>query len=229
VRRLVALLTTAFALTGASPALANHIRDPDAPPGAPTTWLPDERWVDARWLPFDEEQLRAELGFATYRQFHDVLVAERPLADVARLRGLSLSRLASTLIAGRGTRRVPPAELRRRTVKTLTQPHLAAHMFTHHFHNSAIVTAAPAIFGIAPARYVSLMQTQLVCPLDVGARRGRPRKTVQEAALAALHARNRRGVRRGATSAEQAAAFDFAARAAVDHWLRSNEHGVPLR
>lgn len=225
-RRLALLIAVAASLTGASPALAYH-PDPAAPRGAPPYWLPEERWVDARWLPFEEARLLTELDLS-YRQFLTILRAERPLAAVARRRGVPPSRLTAKLLGWRGRTGTPVTVLWSRTARVLTQPHLAAHMFTHSFHNSAIRRAAPSIFGISPERYLSEISTELVCPLDIARRRGRSRRTVQERTLAALRARNDLGVRRGAMPASQAAAFDFAARLAFDDWLVRNVHGKPL-
>ncbi|HEX8123162.1 MAG TPA: hypothetical protein VF549_18060 [Solirubrobacteraceae bacterium] len=229
-RPLLVLLAFAVLLTACPSAGADaRVPDPDAPAGAQWNWLPDEDWVDARWLPFDQQRLLDALGMR-YDDFRDdVLRTEAPIAAAARRRGLTVSALATRLLAGRRPTRTRLRELRRRTIKVLTQQHLADHVFTHNFHNSAITRAAPAIFGISSGAYLGTMRTKLVCPLSLGRRYGRSREHVETATLAALRARNRAGVRRGATTARQAAVFDFSARAAVVHWLLSNEDGQPLR
>ncbi len=219
---LVVLLLLALA----APATAYH-PDPDAPPGAPAVWLPDEPWVDHRWLPFEQRTLLEQLG-VDYEAFHDVLVREQPLADFARERGLEPAVLVARLLAWRRNGATPLTEMRRRTWKVLTQPHLAAHVFTHHFHDSALVRAAPSIFGITPQRYDQLMTSEMLCPLDLARRYGRSRVAVQTRTLAALRAAQRAGVRRGAMPAAQEETFAFSARVAFTHWLTSNVHGRPL-
>jgi hypothetical protein len=233
--RLVLLVTLALLLcTGSAAAvdlgpnkLPGAVPDPDAPAGAQWYWLPDETWVDQRWLPFEEERLMAELGI-DYARLVELLREARPLAETAKDRGLPTSLLMDRLLAWSDAPGPQHRELRRRTYKTLTQPHLAQHVFTHEFHNSSITRAAPTIFGIAPDRYVDEMRTGLVCPLDVGRRNGRGKAHVRARTLATLRASAWRGVRRGAMPPAQAARFAHHQRFAVANWLVSNEHGTPI-
>src|SRR5689334_7685532 len=145
-RLLVALvvLGNAVSLSVAAPASA---ADPDAPPGAPPTWLPDTPWVLDHWLPYDETRLYAILGV----QRRDVMAWVRDeshtLGDLARRRGADPRTLPRRLVGPRGTR--SPAvyrELLRRAGKTLTQPHLSHHMWGHLFHVGALIHAEPTIF-----------------------------------------------------------------------------------
>ncbi|HEX8206066.1 MAG TPA: hypothetical protein VF587_08415 [Solirubrobacteraceae bacterium] len=203
------------------------VPDPDAPAGAQWYWLPEERWVDQRWLPFEEDLLMAELG-VDYAELIELLREARPLAETARDQGLPTTLLMDRLLAWSDARGPQQRELRRRTYKTLTQPHLGQHMFTHEFHNSSIQRAAPSIFGMTPERYVAEISTELVCPIDVGRRHGRTKLHVREQTLAALRASARRGVRRGWMPPGQGERFAHHQRIAVADWLTSNVHGVPI-
>ena len=144
-----------LAATGASSALAEG-PDPDAPPGAPPSWLPDEQWVKEHWLPYDETQLESRLGvsYADLRKWMNK--NPRPLAVLIRQHELDPRRLASDLVRP-ARARVSPAlyrELQRRALRTFTQQHLADHMFGHLFHQASWQRRVDVIFGV-PNREVA--------------------------------------------------------------------------
>src|SRR3954451_3786480 len=112
-----------------------------APPGAPAHWLPPEDWVYNHWLPYDEGRLYALLGVTRgdiWRQLRD---DHHNLAELARAHGWpSPERLAAALVAPRAGE-VSPATLRvlrARALRTITQGHLAQHLFFHSLHQFTI-------------------------------------------------------------------------------------------
>lgn len=131
--RLVALLALLCAL--AAPAAAH---DSDAPRGADHRWLPAETWVQKHWLPYDEARLYELLGVDTPAVFRWLSNDHRTLAQLARRRGVSPRTLAKRLLDPRRAD-LSAREyrvLRSRAQRTLTQGHLAQHMFFHVFHGS---------------------------------------------------------------------------------------------
>src|SRR5215210_3886073 len=106
--------------------------DSEAPPGAPPHWLPGERWVMQHWLPYDEQRLYALLGVdrgVIWRLLRD---DTRSLAQLGQERGWEPSALARELVApwrGRLRDSARLAVLERRALRTLTQGHLAQHIF----------------------------------------------------------------------------------------------------
>src|SRR6476619_6565146 len=117
--------------------IVTHSPDSDAPARAPAHWLPPEAWVYNHWLPYDEGRLYALLGVTRgdiWRQLRD---DHHNLAELARAHGwTSLDKLASALVAPRAGE-VSPATLRvlrARALRTITQGHLAQHLFFHSLH-----------------------------------------------------------------------------------------------
>jgi hypothetical protein len=92
-------------------------------------------------------------------------------------------------------------ELRRRTVRVLTQGHLAQHVFFHYFHGT--VERSRRIFGVHPKVYQRLRQRGLT-PVEVGRRGGRSPAHVRREMEVLLRLIADRGVRRRAHSREQA-------------------------
>jgi hypothetical protein len=152
---------TALALTGALGlcAATNAIaHDSLAPPGAAHNWLPGEEWVYRHWIPFDEQMLEDALGLER-RELEAYLYDDHhALAGLARARGVDPERLADHLVAP-WQPIVDPAHvamLRDRTMRLLTQGHLAQHVFFHVFHGLDVGAAAPLAFGVSAQRYREL-------------------------------------------------------------------------
>lgn len=135
-RRLASLLVL-LALGGPSVAGA---ADSLAPPGAPAHWLPNERWVKEHWLPYDEGRLYALLHITRSQLWHQLRDDTRNIAELGRARGWSASRLAVALVAPRASSvsAAQLAGLRARAVRTLTQGHMAQHLFFHSLHEFAV-------------------------------------------------------------------------------------------
>src|SRR3954463_6766864 len=105
--------------------------DPQAPPGAPPHWLPNERWVMQHWLPFDEARLYALLHSSRGEVWRWLRDDTRTLADLARAKGWDPAALARELVSPwNGTLRDPRklATLEARALRTLTQGHLSQHI-----------------------------------------------------------------------------------------------------
>src|SRR4051794_23525100 len=88
--RLVRLLLPVFACAGLlSPTVARAaVPDSAAPAGAPPTWLPKERWVAERLLPFDEARLYALIGLDRVQVHNDLEQTGRSLNEFAAERGV---------------------------------------------------------------------------------------------------------------------------------------------
>src|SRR3954466_1286404 len=171
-----------------------------APAGAPAHWLAPEDWVYNHWLPYDEGRLYALLAVTRgdiWRQLRD---DRHNLAELARVHGWpSPAKLAAALVAPRRGQ-VTPAMLRvleARALRTITQGHLAQHLFFHSLHQFAIPSEAPDIFGVTDARFRVLRRGEQ-SPLDVGRVHGRSPSQIQALAAAVLRGRVRAGTRSGA-------------------------------
>ena len=221
-RRLLVLALAALAgsLTPAAPAAA---QDSEAPPGASPRWLPCEEWVMYHWVPFDERRLFALLGVGrpvVLRWMRDD--GHHTVAGLARRRGRDPRRIADELVApwrGRVSAE-HEAELRRRTMRTLTQGHLAQHLLFHTFHHPAIALRARGLFGLPALDY---QRARLLgrSPAVIGAARGRSRREVARSALAVLRASGAEGVTRGWMPRAQAIRQLRRQRAGLAHWLDS--------
>ena len=125
-----------------------------APEGSPHTWLPQEDWVAYHWIPFDEQTLKRALGLRG-RELEAYLYDDHhTLAELAERRGLSVAELADALIAPWRSRVDDQrlALLRDRTLRVLTQGHLAQHLFFHVFHNGGASLNLAEPLGISAAR-----------------------------------------------------------------------------
>src|SRR4051794_25019358 len=180
--------------------------DSHAPKGARGDWLPRDEWVMSSWLPYDEARLYALTG--TDRAEVDAWLDDhRSLGALARRHGAhSLPALATRLVATRdvsaGRRRV----LRARALDTLTQPHLARHVFFHIFHTPAVAGGARGVFGVSPDGFRRLRDRGL-SPIAIGARGHRSAAHVVSALHGLFAARGQRAVRLGAMSSRQARAL----------------------
>ena len=197
------LLALAVCLVAVSSA---HAADSHAPKGARGDWLPRDEWVMSSWLPYDEARLYALLDVdrATVDAWLD---DHRSLGALARRRGVrSLRTFAARLVATRGGSAARRRVLRARALDTLTQPHLARHVFFHVFHTPAIPDAAPRLFGIRPATFRRERDSGM-SPASIGMRHGRSIARVTAALRRLLGERARRAVRVGASSRRQSAAL----------------------
>ena len=190
-RGLAALLAAACAMLAADLASAH---DSLAPPGSIHNWLPDEMWVHHHWVPFDEAQLKLELGLRG-RDLHAYLYDDhRTLAALARARGVDVDELATRLVAPWGD--VDPAQLarlRERTYLVLTQGHLAQHMFFHVFHGLHLDRFAPGMFGM-PAAHAARLRGQGRSWIEILERGAVPAQTFRAAFRGVLEADARSGV-----------------------------------
>jgi GNAT superfamily N-acetyltransferase len=130
-----ALVALCIGMTAAGGAPAH---DSHSPPGARHRWLPDEEWVMAHWIPFDEARLYDELGVGEARVFDWLLDDHRTIADLAERRGVRLHGLGRRLLANRRPHGADRQYriLLRRTRDVLTQGHLAQHTLFHLFHGT---------------------------------------------------------------------------------------------
>jgi hypothetical protein len=214
-------LVMLLALAAAAPNAA--ARDSEAPRGASHRWLPCEDWVMHHWVPYDERRLFALLGYrraAVLRWLRDD--RHHTLAQLARRQGRDPERLADALVAPSASRATPEhhAELRRRALRTLTQGHLAQHLFFHPYHQPAIALRARSLFGVSALSY---QRRRLLgrSPAQIAATRGRSRRALARRAMAVFRAAGDEGVTRGWTPRSQADRLVRRQRAGLSHWLDS--------
>lgn len=164
-----------------------------APSGATHNWLPEEEWVGRHWVPFDEQALKAELGL-TRRDLHAYLYNDHRV--LAALSDDPPEVLADRLLEpwqhiGEAHRAV----LRERTVRILTQGHLAQHMFFHVFHGAALHTFAHDLLGMDAARYRHHREEQLTY-VQIAGRGGVPVDRLRSGLHALFEADRQVGVER---------------------------------
>jgi Tol biopolymer transport system component len=200
-----------------------------APAQAPAHWLPPEDWVYNHWLPYDEGRLYALLGVTRgdiWRQLRD---DRHTLAELARAHGWpDPAKLAAALVAPR-SRTVPAATLavlRGRALRTITQGHLAQHLFFHSLHQFAIPSEAPEIFGVTDAEFRGLRRGEQ-SPLDIGRVHGRSPSRIQALAAQVLRERVRAGVRAGAMTARQGRLLLARQIAQLPRWLAQVRYNGP--
>lgn len=213
------VVLVAIALAGPAAAL-----DSDAPANAPGDWLPQEAWVMERWLPYDEARLYALLRIDRRDLRRWLRIDERrTIGQLAHVRGVEVRGLAERLVEPRRsavTGRVYGALLARAR-RTLTQGHLAQHIFFHDFHQWSPLRAAPRIFGVRDEAEWRRLRSSGMTPLEIGRRFGRRKAPIRAQLIAVLEASARRGVARGATSRRQADVFLDEEHRTVDGWLRA--------
>ncbi|MBA2504843.1 MAG: hypothetical protein H0V29_02735 [Thermoleophilaceae bacterium] len=218
-------ITLLLMLLAAAPAA--HAADPAAPPGAPDDWLPAEAWVMERWLPYEESRFMEV--FASDRGDLDTWLADdtRTLAQLARRRGIPVGTLAERLVAPRRGS-VSPATYRvlvARAERTLTQGHLAQHMFFHNFHHWSVPDSAARAFGVAGKAEWSRLLRKGLSPLAIARRGGRTEARAGSVLLAALRRTTAQGVRQGAHTPRQARLYARIRRERLPHWLRDTRDG----
>ena len=204
--------------------------DSEAPKGAPPHWLPGETWVMMHWLPYDEQRLYTLLDAdrgTIWRQLRD---DTRNLAQLAEQRGWEPRALARELVAPWRARLRDPARLallERRALLTLTQGHMAQHMFFHSLHQEAIPSRATAIFGVASRAEWSELRRSELSPLQICRLNGLPRGHAQEQATATLREAAERGVARQATPAAQAERLLSRQLRQLPRWLQQTRYNGP--
>ncbi len=230
-----ALVTLLAVLITAAPAGAQSSKpqttslDSEAPPGAPPHWLPNERWVMQHWIPYDETRLHRLLGVTRNEIWRWLRDDTRNLAGLAAQRGWEARALARELVAPwRGGLREPErlALLESRALRTLTQGHLAQHIFFHSLHQEAIPDAAPKIFGTSTTRFRYLRRSEL-SPLMICRLNGLSRAHAQAEAERALREMAARGVNGQAIPASQAARLLKRQLGQVPRWLAQTRYNGP--
>src|SRR4051794_38936526 len=138
--------------------------DSDAPAHAPAHWLPPQAWVYNHWLPYDEARLYRLLGITRVGLWAQLRDDHRTLAQLAARHGWPDARkLAAALVAPAAGHVAPArlATLRERALSTITQGHLAQHVFFHSLHQFGIASEAPAIFGVSDIHFRGLRRDEL--------------------------------------------------------------------
>jgi hypothetical protein len=227
-RRAVLLLTLLTCLAAPAAALA---QDSDAPPGADPSWLPNEEWVNLRWLPWDEDRLYRLLRTDRGEVFRWVRIdAHNSLWRLARRRGVrDLDRLAARLVEPR-RRAVGPAMtrvLQRRARRTLTQAHLGQHLLFHDLHQTAISDRAERIFGVPRLQAFYDLRRAEVSPLQIGELFGRSRVELAQGCVRALRDAMARGIRTGAISHAQGELMLGRQLSQVPRWLGQTRYNGP--
>lgn len=201
------LATASLVLLVAPPAGASQpaLPDPGAPSGASTEWLPDDEWVQHRWLPYSESRLNEVLDTDRYELGPWLRPGRRDLGDLARKRGLSVSEAVRQVMEPERSR-VSARDfrlLRRRALKTFTQRHLMQHMLFHNFHTRPANGAWPRAIGLDWPE-IGRRKSRGMSLWDVAASNGRDPATVVDAVRAAIRRSARTGVRNNSTSRSQA-------------------------
>ena len=224
----LAFAVTLIALAAPSAVLAAGVPDPDAPPDSAPHWLPGEAWVSNHWLPYDETRLYSLLGIKrsdVWRQLRD---DRHNLAELARRHGWAAHRLARALVAPwRGKVNDERLRLlRSRALRTLTQGHMAQHMFFHSLHQFAVPARARRIFGTSRTRYLALRRAEL-SPIQIGMLYGRSPPQVQASVIATLRERAAAGVHTRSTPPAQARLLLSRQVTQVPRWLQQSRYNGP--
>src|SRR3954468_10209169 len=219
---------------GAAPAagaraIVTHSADSGAPAHAPAHWLPPEAWVYNHWLPYDETRLYRLLGITRVGLWEQLRDDRRTLAQLAGRHGWpDARRLAAALVAPEAGR-VGPARLgvlRRRALRTVTQGHLAQHLFFHSLHQFGIASEAPEIFGVTDVEFRRLRRAEL-SPLAIARLHGRSPGQVEALAIAVLRERATTGVRGHAMPRAQADRLLRRQLSQLPRWLHQASYNRP--
>jgi Tol biopolymer transport system component len=204
--------------------------DSEAPRNAPPHWLPPEAWVYNHWLPYDEGRLYRLLRIERSDLWQQLRDDRRNVAQLARRRGWrDTDRLAGALVAPwRG--RVSDARLavlRSRARRTLTQGHLAQHLFFHSLHQFAIASEAPDIFGVTDARFRALRRERELSPLAIARLHGRSPARVEALSISVLRGQARTGVQGQAMTVRQARILLRRQITQLPRWLSQARYNGP--
>ncbi|HVL97289.1 MAG TPA: hypothetical protein VM266_15645 [Solirubrobacteraceae bacterium] len=238
-RTWAAVAAVVAALAAAGPAAAQvqlpakpqtESLDSEAPPGAPPHWLPGEKWVMQHWLPYDETRLHRLLGIDRGKVWQWLRDDTRNLAGLARSRGWQPEALARALVAPWQHRLRRPqrlALLERRALRTLTQGHLAQHVFFHSLHQNAVPDNAPAIFGVATREHFQALRRSELSPVQICRLYGRSAAHAERAARATLEATAAEGVRRQSMPPAQARRLLGRQLRQLPRWLGQTRYNGP--
>ncbi|HEX2102393.1 MAG TPA: hypothetical protein VHF51_01985 [Solirubrobacteraceae bacterium] len=203
--------------------------DSDAPANAPAHWLPPEAWVYNHWLPYDETRLYRLLGITRVGLWRQLRDDRRTVGQLAARHGWpDARRLAAALVAPEAGRVGPArlATLQHRALRTITQGHLAQHLFFHSLHQFGIASEAPAIFGVSDIEFRRLRRAEL-SPLAIARLHGRSPGQVQARAIAVLRERAQTGVRGGAMPGAQADRLLRRQLSQLPRWLDQARYNGP--
>lgn len=192
-----------------------------APAGASHTWLPAEDWVAYHWIPFDEQALKRALGLRGRELAAYLYDDHHTLADLAARRGLDPETLADHLITS-WRPRTDDREmgvLRDRTLRLLTQGHLAQHVFFHVFHNGGGTWYLGQRLGISSAT-VTAERARGLTFQQIARRRGVAPSALRRHLAEAFGRRARQGIELGVASASESARILARQEAALPCWLR---------
>src|SRR6185503_4051893 len=209
--------------------IVTHSADSDAPASAPAHWLPPEAWVYNHWLPYDEARLYRLLGITRVGLWQQLRDDHRTLAELAARHGWpDPRRLAAALVAPDAARvgAHRAAVLRARALRTITQGHLAQHLFFHSLHQFGIASEAPAIFGVGDMEFRRLRRAEL-SPLAIARLHGRSPGQVEALSIAVLRERAATGVRGGAIPRVQADRLLRRQLSQLPRWLDQARYNGP--
>ena len=200
---------------------ARSLQDPLAPEGADPRWLPCEDWVMYHWIPYDESHLFSMLAMdraAVERWLEDDDV--HSLAQLVRRRGLDPAEVAQDLVsawAGQASEQ-QRLVLVDRASRTLTEGHLAQHVFFHFAHYPAVALRARTVFGIAPLRYQRFRLAGWT-PSEIARQHGRTAARVRRLTVPILRDGARAGVAGLETPPAQAQRLLTLQRGGLAAWL----------
>src|SRR3954447_14428721 len=201
----------------------------EAPKNAPAHWLPPEAWVYNHWLPYYETRLYALLGITRVGLWEQLRDDHRTLAQLAARHGWPDARKLAAALTAPEAKTAGPARakvLRERALRTITQGHLAQHLFFHSLHQFGIASEAPAIFGVSDLEFRRLRRAEL-SPLAIARLHGRSPGGVEALAIAVLRDRARTGVRGGAMPRTQADRLLRRQLSQLPRWLDQTRYNGP--
>jgi Tol biopolymer transport system component len=209
--------------------IVTHSADSDAPKTAPAHWLPPEAWVYNHWLPYDETRLYALLNITRVGLWQQLRDDHRTLAQLAARHGWpDANKLAAALVAPEAKKVGPERAkaLEARALRTITQGHLAQHLFFHSLHQFGIASEAPAIFGVTDVEFRRLRRAEL-SPLAIARLHGRSPGEVEALSIAVLRERANTGVRGGAIPRSQADRLLRRQLSQLPRWLDQARYNGP--
>ena len=153
----------------------------------------------------------------------------RSLAQLASRHGWPDPRKLATALTAPEAAKVGPARaklLRERALRTITQGHLAQHLFFHSLHQFGIASEAPAIFGVTDVEFRRLRRAEL-SPLAIARLHGRSPGQVEALAIAVLRERAQTGVRGHAIPPAQADRLLRRQLSQLPRWLDQARYNGP--
>lgn len=206
--------------------LPSIAKDSHAPPEASERWLPCESWVQYHWIPYNEKHLYALTGIKR-SEFRRWIREDHinTLGGLVKRKGKDPDEIVEKLMhqwhgkvsAEKFT------ELKRRADATMTQGHLAQHVFFHYFHNPTLAFHARSIFNVAPGDYQSA-RLQGWTPREIAEEGGVRTRTAVRRAMRAMARSQTRAVKTKQTTRAQANMFLRQQREWLDVWLKQSIH-----